>query len=97
MEEDDDLSLFHGKRLERLTSAEGHADPERAKRLARYEIGLCGDLAEILTRLAEALIPLLAEDESAAVARIQELLDPFVLARIEINPESRVKIGRAHV
>jgi len=35
------------------------------------------------------------EDESAAVARIQELLDPFVLARIEINPESRVKVVQA--
>lgn len=32
------------------------------------------------------------EDEAAAVARIQELLDPLVLAAIEINPESRVKV-----
>ena len=32
------------------------------------------------------------EDETAAVARLQELLDPLVLAAIEINPESRVKV-----
>ena len=31
-------------------------------------------------------------DEAAAVARLQELLDPLVLAAIEINPESRVKV-----
>ncbi len=30
--------------------------------------------------------------ETAAVARIQELLDPLVLAEIEINAESRVKV-----
>jgi hypothetical protein len=31
-------------------------------------------------------------NETAAVARIQELLDPLVLAEIEINAESRVKV-----
>jgi len=33
-------------------------------------------------------------DEEAAVERIQELLDPFVLAVVDINPESRVKVLR---
>ena len=32
------------------------------------------------------------EDETAAVARLQELLDPQALAVISINPESRVKV-----
>jgi len=32
------------------------------------------------------------EDEPAAVARIQALLDPYVLAQVEINAESRVKV-----
>ena len=32
------------------------------------------------------------EDEPAAVARIQALLEPLVLAVVEINPESRVKV-----
>jgi hypothetical protein len=32
------------------------------------------------------------EDETAAVTRLQELLDPQVLAVISINPESRVKV-----
>ncbi len=31
-------------------------------------------------------------DEAAAVARLQELLDPLTLAVVEINPESRVKV-----
>ena len=31
-------------------------------------------------------------DEPRAVAKLQELLDPFVLAEIDINPESRVKV-----
>ena len=32
------------------------------------------------------------EDEAGAVARLQELLDPYVLAEVNINPESRVKV-----
>ena len=32
------------------------------------------------------------EDETAAVARLQELLDPQALAVVSINPESRVKV-----
>ncbi len=32
------------------------------------------------------------QDEAAAVARLQELLEPLVLAVVEINPESRVKV-----
>ena len=32
------------------------------------------------------------ENETAAVARIQELLEPFVLVQVEINAESRVKV-----
>ena len=35
------------------------------------------------------------EDESEAVRRIQELLDPLVLAQVDINPESRVKVRQA--
>ena len=34
------------------------------------------------------------EDETAAVARLQELLDPQALAVISINPESRVKVAQ---
>ncbi len=34
------------------------------------------------------------EDETAAVARLQELLDPLVLAIVSINPESRVKVAQ---
>ena len=33
------------------------------------------------------------EDEAAAVARLQELLDPYVLVEVIINPESRVKVA----
>ncbi len=33
------------------------------------------------------------EDEVGAVARLQELLDPYVLAKVTINPESRVKVA----
>jgi hypothetical protein len=43
------------------------------------------------------LATLLAEDvkdDAAAVARLQELLDPLCLAGISINPESRVKAAR---
>lgn len=32
------------------------------------------------------------ENEAAAVTRLQELLDPYVIAMVEINPESRVKV-----
>ena len=32
------------------------------------------------------------DDERRAVVRLQELLDPFVLAEVDINPESRVKV-----
>jgi hypothetical protein len=32
------------------------------------------------------------QDEAAAVARLQQVLDPHVLARVHINPESRVKV-----
>ena len=31
-------------------------------------------------------------DESAAAARLQQILDRYVLARVHINPESRVKV-----
>src|SRR2546423_446533 len=31
-------------------------------------------------------------DESAAASRLQEILDPYVLAAVHINPESRVKV-----
>jgi hypothetical protein len=31
-------------------------------------------------------------DERAAVARLQQVLDPYVLAEVHINPESRVKV-----
>ena len=36
-------------------------------------------------------------DERAAVERLQQILDPYVLARVHINPESRVRVeaGRA--
>ncbi len=34
------------------------------------------------------------EDETAAVARLQELLDPQALAVVSINPESRVKVAQ---
>ena len=34
------------------------------------------------------------EDETAAVTRLQELLDPHALAVISINPESRVKVAQ---
>ena len=33
------------------------------------------------------------EDEAGAVAKLQELLDPYVLAKVTINPESRVKVA----
>ena len=33
--------------------------------------------------------------EAQAVARLQEILDPYVLVEIEINPESRVKVSQA--
>ena len=32
------------------------------------------------------------QDEAAAVAQLQQLLDPYVLAEVNINPESRVKV-----
>ena len=32
------------------------------------------------------------EDERRAVSRLQEILDPYVLAVVDINPESRVKV-----
>ena len=32
------------------------------------------------------------EDEQRAVSRLQEILDPFVLAVVDINPQSRVKV-----
>ncbi len=32
------------------------------------------------------------EDEQRAVSRLQEILDPYVLAVVDINPESRVKV-----
>jgi hypothetical protein len=35
-----------------------------------------------------------ATDEAPAVAEIQAVLDPHVLLVVEINPESRVKVGR---
>jgi hypothetical protein len=31
-------------------------------------------------------------DERAAVARLQAILDPYVLAQVHINPESRVRV-----
>src|SRR5690348_14460495 len=31
-------------------------------------------------------------DEAAAVAQLQAALDPYVLANVDINPESRVKV-----
>lgn len=33
-------------------------------------------------------------DEAAAVSRVQQILDRFVLATVHINPESRVKVGQ---
>ncbi len=45
--------------------------------------------AETHNALNEAMA---LSNETAAVARIQELLDPLVLAEIEINAESRVKV-----
>ena len=33
------------------------------------------------------------DDEAAAVERLQQLLDPYVLAVVSINPESRVKVS----
>jgi len=33
-------------------------------------------------------------DEAAAVERLQEVLDKYVLASVEVNPESRVKVQR---
>ena len=35
-----------------------------------------------------------ATDENAAVESIQQALDPFVLATVDINAESRVKVER---
>jgi hypothetical protein len=35
------------------------------------------------------------QNEEQAVARLQEILDPYVLVEIEINPESRVKVSQA--
>jgi hypothetical protein len=33
-------------------------------------------------------------DEAAAVSRVQQILDRFVLATVHINPESRVKVAQ---
>ena len=41
---------------------------------------------------AEINRALAAEDETRAVARIQEVLDQYVLAEVDINAESRVKV-----
>ena len=35
------------------------------------------------------------QNEAQAVARLQEILDPYVLVEIEINPASRVKVSQA--
>ena len=40
-------------------------------------------------RIDEAIA---AADEAGAVARLQEVLDPRVLATVHINPESRVRV-----
>ena len=45
--------------------------------------------AALHDRINEAIA---MEDEAAAVARLQELLDPQALAVVSINPESRVKV-----
>src|SRR2546423_999081 len=34
-------------------------------------------------------------DETAAVAQLQSILDPHVLLKVDINPESRVKVEQA--
>ena len=47
--------------------------------------------AQLHDRINEAIA---MEDETAAVARLQELLDPQALAVVSINPESRVKVAQ---
>ena len=50
---------------------------------------------------AEALEPLLKQekpdDPASACRSVQKLLDGHCLLGVNVNPESRVKIGRAHV
>ena len=46
--------------------------------------------AKLHDRINEAIA---MEDETAAVARLQELLAPHALAVVSINPESRVKVA----
>ena len=47
--------------------------------------------AKLHDRINEAIA---MADEAAAVARLQELLDPQALAVVSINPESRVKVAQ---
>ncbi len=49
---------------------------------------------QVHQRINEAMA---LENEPEAVARIEKLLDPFVLLVININPESRVKVAQGEV
>ena len=75
-----------------VTEVEAQPLKAQAKRIAQA-LEFLG--APLTKQQQQALTKALAEnDKKKAIAAVQKALDPLVLAAVNINPESRVKVAR---
>jgi len=74
-----------------VTTVEGQPLVEAAQRLVEALDYVGAPLKEADAASLKECVSL--EDEKALVQKIQEILDPYCLAAVHINPESRVKVA----